>query len=211
MSLTTLSTPHHGSALADYVRDARGASARNSQAPWRVRFYRYLAGDYDRGRRNLTTSHVKAFNKENLPLPQAFFVDDEETGVNYFSYGADANLNDSMDGKGRPTISRDEMAGTGWRGTIPVASAYGGQLMYRTLYYVSKTYWRHDGQGRKIVLEVPNPNVEPDDLLVTETSSKLQGHFLARPDLKRNHATVADAGVGQLVLGVIRSIQPMSQ
>jgi len=208
MSLTTLSTPHHGSALADYVRDARGANARNSQSPARTRFFRYLGGDYDRGRQNLTTRYLRGFNRRNLPLPQSFTVDGEETGVNYFSYGADANLNDSFDDKGRPTISWDELDETGYG--FPGAG-YGGQLIYRTLYYVSRTYWRRDPQGRKVVREVRNSPVQPNDLLVTVTSSKLPSHFLARPDLKRNHATVADEGIGNLVLNLIRSIQPMSQ
>lgn len=208
MSLTTLSTPHHGSALADYVRDSKGANARHSDSATRTFFFNHFGGDYDRGRQNLTTAFVNGFNRRNLPLPQSFFVDGEETGVNYFSYGADANLDDSFDSKGRPTISASELSGTGY-GVPPLG--YGGQLIYRTLYYVARTRWRTDTQGRRVVLETHNTTVQPNDLLVTLTSSKLPDQFLARPDLKRNHATVANGGVGSLVLSLIRSIQPMMQ
>jgi pimeloyl-ACP methyl ester carboxylesterase len=209
LSLTTLSTPHHGSVLADYIRDARGAGARHSDSYARTRFFQSrLAGAFDRGRQNLTTRYLRAFNRRNLPLPQAFFVDGEESGVNYLSYGADTNLDDSFNSKGRPTISWTELSGTGYG--FPGAG-YGGQLIYRTLYYVARTKSGTDAQGRKVVRETPNARAEPNDILVTITSSKLPNHFLARPDLKRNHATVADAGVGQLVLGVLRSLQPMTQ
>jgi hypothetical protein len=109
------------------------------------------------------------------------------------------------------------LAGTGY--TFP-GSGYGGQLIYRTLYYVARTYTETDGQGRKVVREVKNccipPNdcvqvndcVQPNDFLVTITSSKLPG-FAAMPDQKRNHATIADEGMGNVVLNLIRSIQPI--
>jgi pimeloyl-ACP methyl ester carboxylesterase len=207
LSLTTLSTPHHGSALADYVRDVRGASARHSDDYTRATFFQQFGGDYDRGRQNLVTDFVQPrFNPQNLPLPQSFTVDGEETGVNYFSYGADANLDDSMSFFGNPTISRDELAGTGY--TFP-GSGYGGQLIYRTLYYVASTRWEFDQAGRRVVREVHNQTVQPNDLLVTITSSKLPGHFVALPDLKRNHATIADEGMGNVVLNLVRSIQPI--
>ena len=57
--------------------------------------------------------------------------------------------------------------------------------------------------------EVLNQTVQPNDFLVTINSSKLPGHFLALPDLKRNHATIADEGMGNVVLNLIRSIHPM--
>lgn len=206
MSLTTLSTPHHGSVLADYVRDSQGASAWHSDDSTRTAFF--ARQDFDDGRRNLTTQFVQdKFNPENLPLPQSFTVDGEESGVNYFSYGADANLDDSMSLLGNPTIQANELNGTGYE-NYSVASEWGGNLVYRTLYYVSRTTWERDAQGRRVVRETRNDTVQPNDMLVTITSSKLPG-FLARPDQKRNHATIADEGIGNLVLSLIRSIQPM--
>jgi pimeloyl-ACP methyl ester carboxylesterase len=204
MSLTTLSTPHHGSVLADYVRDVQGASVWHSDDPTRTRFFQ--TQNFDAGRQNLTTDFVKQqFNPQNLPLPQFFTVDGEESGVNYFSFGADANLDDSMSTFGNPTISYDELNGTGY--AVPGAG-WGAQLIYRTLYYVAHTRWERDAQGRRVVREVRNDVVQPNDLLVTITSSKLPG-FLARPNQKRNHASIADEGIGGIVLNLIRSIQPM--
>lgn len=165
---------------------------------------------FDNSRHDLTTEFAADFNPQNLPLPQSFTVEGEETGVNYFSYGADANLDDSMSLFGNPTISANEMTGTGYyegRG-----SGYGGELVYRTLYYVASTRWEWayiGGEKKRVVREVQNQTVQPNDLLVTINSSKLPGHFLALPDLKRNHATIADEGMGNVVLNLIRSIQPM--
>ncbi len=67
LSVTTLSTPHHGSVLADYIRDARGASVWSSDDSVRTLAIQQLGGDFDEGRQNLTTSFVREFNRENLP------------------------------------------------------------------------------------------------------------------------------------------------
>jgi hypothetical protein len=210
LSLTTLSTPHHGSVLADYVRDAKGASVWSSDESARTFFFQKLAGDYDQGRQNLTTHFVQdVFNPQNLPLPQSFKVDGEVTSVRYCSYGADANLDDSFSILGNPSISSDEMVGTDYsfRG-----SGYGGELVYRTVYYVASTHWEWayvGGEKVRIVREVQNQAVQPNDFLVTINSSKLPGHFLALPNQKRNHATIADEGMGNLVVNLIRLIQPL--
>jgi hypothetical protein len=44
---------------------------------------------------------------------------------------------------------------------------------------------------------------------VTITTSNLGGQLVALPDLKHNHATIANEDMGSLVLNLIRSIQPM--
>lgn len=156
LSLTTLSTPHHGSLLADYIRDAQGASARSSDDLVRTAFF--ARQPFDDSRHDLTTAFTADFNPRNLPLPQSFTVDGEESGVRYCSYGADANLDDSFNLLGNPTISRDEMAGTGYtfRG-----SGYGGELVYRTLYYVASTRWEwaYIGGGK---VRVRQGGAEPD-------------------------------------------------
>jgi pimeloyl-ACP methyl ester carboxylesterase len=210
MSLTTLSTPHHGSALADYVRDAQGASWWHSEDATRTQMIQRFGGAFDNGRRNLTTDFIQQqFNPSNLPLPQSFTVDGEESGVNYFSYGADANLDNSFNFLGNPTIQENELAGTGHQNDW--FAEEGGNLIYRLLYYVSSTRWAWrvvGGQRVRIVRETPNQQVQPNDFLVTINSSRLPG-FLARPDQLRNHATIADEGIGGLVFNLIRSLQPM--
>ena len=208
LSMTTLSTPHHGSALADYIRDSVGASAYYSENTKRVGAMQLLAGRYDEGRQNLTTDFVAGFNASNLPLPQYFTVHGQTNNVQYFTFGADTNLDDSFS-FGKPTISYQELAGTGKDGYW-VLSSLGGTLVYRTLYYVSSTYWdwRYVGGERKrIVREVQNAEVQPNDILVTITSSKLEPQFLAQPSVKKNHGTVADAEMGQTVLSLIKAAQ----
>ena len=217
MSLTTLSTPHHGSALADYVRDARGADWWNSDDRIRTKLFQYqfLVGAYNDARHDLTTSWVNQdFNVTNLPLPRSFTVDGERTDVKYFSYGADANLDNSTElvfdpDEGlvfKPTISDNEVAGTKY-GWIP-GIGYGAQILYRTLWDVSWTYQDEDEQGHTVVREMPNTTKQPNDFLVTLTSSKL-GQFVHQGDVKRNHATICDAAMGSEVLDLIRSINPV--
>ena len=210
LSMTTLSTPHHGSALADYIRDAQGASARSSDDSTRTAFIQKLGGDYDAGRRNLTTDFVREFNVQNLPLPQSFIVDGEETQVKYFSWGADANLDDSMSLLGNPTITNNELAGTG-RDNLWYLSEWGGNLVYRTLYYVASTRWEWaivGGEKVRVVRETQNQTVQPNDMLVTISSSKIEP-YIPMTDMKRNHATIADQGMGQLVLQLIKTTQPL--
>lgn len=214
VSFTTLSTPHEGSVVADYVRDSKGANATHSDSTSRTRIAKLIK--YSKSRQNLTTKYLKdEFNPKNLPLPGTFFVDGEETGVTYLSYGADANLNDSFDSKERPTITDNEMDGTGWFTVIP-GVGQAGQILYRLLYYVEYTTATPDAQGRMVVKESPDPKKVKklkarNDLLVTVKSSQLPQQFLVRPEQKRNHATVADGGIGGLVLDAIRSIQPMPE
>jgi triacylglycerol esterase/lipase EstA (alpha/beta hydrolase family) len=212
LSMTTLSTPHHGSALADYIRDAQGASAWSSEDSTRTLFMQKIAGDYDEGRKNLTTDFVAGFNQTNLPLPQSFIVDGETTQVKYFSWGADANADNSMSLLGNPTITNDELAGTG-HDNLWYLSEWGGNLVYRTLYYVASTRWEWaivGGKFVRVVRETQNQTVQPNDMLVTITSSKIEP-YIPMTDMKKNHATVADAEMGQLVLQLIKTIQPLPQ
>jgi hypothetical protein len=214
MSLTTLSTPHHGSVLADYIRDVQSANVNVSQNPERAKLIARWAGDYDRGRQNLTTSWVNdTFNKDNLPVPQLFTVDGEDTGVNYFSFSADANADNSVDEHREPTISWDELKGTGFLAVVGHLFTGGGNVVYRTLYHVASTHLGTDAQGRVIVLEVQNSEanmpLQRNDMLVTETSAGLPGWFLALPQQKKNHATIADDEMGSFVLELLRSIRPL--
>lgn len=205
LSMTTLSTPHHGSVLADYVRDAQNANAWHSDDYWRTVFFDRQ--DFDEGRQNLTTEYVKTvFNPSNLPLPGSFTVDGEQTAVKYFSFGADANVNQSFNG-GEPTIQTNEMAGTGYD-QYSVISSGGGTMVYRTLYRLSETVAEPDGHGHLVVRERRSATINPNDLLVTIQSSRLPA-FMAQPDQPRNHANIANEGIGVLVLNLVRSAQPV--
>lgn len=210
LSVTTLSTPHHGSVLADYIRDAQGASVWSSDDSVRTAAVQKLGGDYDEGRKNLTTRFVRNFNNENLPLPTSFTVDGEETPVKYFSWGADANLDNSMSLLGNPTITNNELEGTGQNG-LWYLSEWGGTLVYRIVYYVASTKSEMvivGGNWRRVVRETPNATPQPNDMLVSISSSKISP-YVPMLDVKRNHATVADQGMGELVLLLIKTIQPL--
>jgi len=211
VTMTTLSTPHHGSALADYIRDSRGADFQLSDAPERVLAAQY-DGDYNEGRQNLTTEFVETFNTQNLPLPQSFVVKGEKTTVQYFSMGADANANNSF-WFGRPTITYDELAGTG-KDNLWYLSSAGGTLVYRILYDVASTHWGWVnvlGVRHRVVIETKNETSQLNDMLVTIKSSNIQP-FVAlytAPEIKRNHATIANEAMGLLVLTLIRNAQPV--
>lgn len=210
LSVTTLSTPHHGSVLADYVRDAVGASAWHSEETVRTRAIQLKGGPFDAGRQNLTTSFVRGFNHKNLPLPTSFTVAGEETPVKYFSWGADANANNSTNIFGQPTITIDELAGTDFAGG-GYLTAKGATVVYRIVYYVASTRWDWrivSGKKVKIVRETQNSTVQPNDMLVSLSSSRLP-QYIPMTDVKRNHANVADPGMGQLVIQLIKTTQSL--
>jgi pimeloyl-ACP methyl ester carboxylesterase len=210
LSVTTLSTPHHGSVLADYVRDAIGASAWHSEDTVRTAAIQLKGGKFDEGRQNLTTSYVAGFNNENLPLPSSFTVDGETTPVKYFSWGADANADNSMSIFGNPTITMDELQGTDYADG-GYFTEKGASIVYRIVYYVASTHEDVrivSGKKVKIIREVQNATPQPNDMLVSLSSSRLP-QYIPMTDMKRNHATIADAGMAQLVLQLIKTTQSL--
>lgn len=210
LSVTTLSTPHHGSVLADYVRDARGASAWSSDDSVRTEAIQLKGGELDKGRENLTTSFVGVFNQQNLPLPTSFTVAGETTPVKYFSWGADANADNSMSFLGNPTITIDELQGTDYA-SGGYLTAKGATTVYRIVYYVASTRWDWaivGGNKVRVVRETQNATVQPNDMLVSLSSSRLP-QYIPMTDVKRNHANVADAGMAQLVIQLIKTTQSL--
>ena len=212
VSMTTLSTPHHGSALADYLRDSRGANFELSTSPERVLAAQY-DGDYNEGRQNLTTEFVERFNTQNLPLPQSFTVKGEKTTVQYFSIGADANANNSFF-LGRPTITADELEHTGQTSNA-IFQTMGGTLVYRILYDVASTRWEYVnvlGKRYRAVIETKNTEKQKNDMLVTIKSSMIAPFVpkFTNPEIKRNHATIANEAMGLLVFTLIRDAQPVN-
>ncbi len=137
-------------------------------------------------------------------------MDGEETPVKYFSWGADANLDNSMSLLGNPTITNDELEGTG-KNNLYYLTEWGGTLVYRIVYYVASTHWEYaivGGNRVRVVRETQNATVQPNDMLVSLSSSRIDP-YIPMTDVKRNHATVADQGMGQLVLQLIKTIQPL--
>lgn len=64
------------------------------------------------------------------------------------------------------------------------------------------------GKKVKIVREVQNATVQPNDMLVSLSSSRLP-QYIPMTDMKRNHATIADEGMAQLVLQLIKTTQSL--
>ena len=64
------------------------------------------------------------------------------------------------------------------------------------------------GKKVKIVREVQNATVQPNDMLVSLSSSGLP-QYIPMTDMKRNHSTIADAGMAPLVLQLIKTTQSL--
>jgi hypothetical protein len=64
------------------------------------------------------------------------------------------------------------------------------------------------GKRVKIVREVQNATVQPNDMLVSLSSSRLPQYIPMR-DVARNHATVADAEMAQLLIQLIKTTQSL--
>ena len=110
LSLSTLSTPHHGSVGADYALDANEVGIlmgiENSDNPKRAALAKIMPTNP--GHPNLRTDYVQQnFNRSNRPLPTTMSVDGETNPVSYFSFAADANTNGTRDSCG-PTIQELE-------------------------------------------------------------------------------------------------------
>jgi hypothetical protein len=206
-SLTTLSTPHHGSALADF-----GVYAPQASLLFTDLNFRYLAGLYaaiflpDEGRPYLTTAAVSAFNSWNAGLlPPFFLVDDEIQNPAYNSFSADANIDGSTDADGQPTIQDFENMGTDERTWV-------AQLAYRTLWnYASASLVpKSNIFVTQLVLEGKlNDEPQPNDFLVTVKSAELNPPFTELFSSKNNHATIADTKIAVKVIDGIRAAQPV--
>jgi hypothetical protein len=110
LSLTTVATPHHGSANADYAQNASTVSAMYSDNTFRVLLARKAGTNI--GHQSLTTKYGRTLQQENLPLlPRGLSINGDLRRVWYYSFTADANLDSSMDTSGLPTIQYNETIG----------------------------------------------------------------------------------------------------
>lgn len=218
LSLTTLSTPHHGSAGADYVLDAKDATIllgiQGSDDVNNARLA--LVMSRNDGFPNLRTSFVKEqFNRRNRPLPATMTVKGESKPVRYFSFGADANVNNSTDEEdGRPTIQDEELDGiTAIYGWINISSIPGvtrlTQRVYRMMGTVSATYLeRRPILGGSVWIvreELYRDGFRDNDFLVTTESAK-HPRFTEKTVLDGNHSNISRSDVAERVIEVIRSV-----
>ena len=209
LSLTTLSAPHHGSVGADIIYKSREANIIGLPFSNQLRdvlIARFLQTT-NRGREHLTTWHLEEkFNPENLPkLPRSFTVGGETHPINYFSFSADANIDNSYDDNDlrKPTIQQSEVTGTG----------RGPRIMTEVYRFLWKTKTVEVKKSAKIVKRVVTTQAEgvdfdENDFLVTTKSATLTERFAAQPRQDANHATIASDAVGALVIPLIKASEP---
>lgn len=223
LSLSTLSTPHHGSAGADYCIDAQNVSALLSTSMAQV--FRIKAAQRlgtNAGHPDLRVSGTKRFNDGNLKnLPRDFVVDGERNLMTYFALSADANVDNSQkDGHG--TISVGEVRGTAYEkwqwneaSVVADARAFGGQIAYDLLGNVASTKVVPItvlGLSDLALVEDPTTTFEENDLAVTKTSARLpEAAAIEAPPQKRNHALMSHRDIALIVINYIRSLQPIRE
>jgi hypothetical protein len=215
LSLTTLSTPHLGSAGADYQIDSQKASILFSDQQLLTGLTK-IFGKPNNGTWDLRVSEVKKFNEENLPrLPNYFIVDQELNPFYRWTVAADGNLNESVDQHNVPTIQQNETIG------LPPKLNFPGRVkmlekVYRTLGDVAETSLEprtFAGVTRMAVKEHRRTHFELNDFAVTVESAHSMPN-LFRPlsfppyDLA-NHATISNSIIGARVLDAIKNLQPL--
>ncbi len=219
LSLTTLSTPHHGSSGPDYQIDSVGSSIVHSSDSTRTALGGMVPPNA--GTPSLRVSAVESFNAANVPLlPKSFQVDGEVAPVVYQSISADANLDDSNSAFGNPTIQIGETRGIPgqadhWDSTWATVM----EQIYRLIGNVASTRTAEvelpvgkDGIQTvrvKVVREIPTSRFELNDFAVQQVSARLDPLFQEISSIKANHSTVASPETAKTVLDAIRKAQPV--
>lgn len=225
LSLTTLSTPHLGSAGADYQLDAAAGGwnvALFSDNPTVTEMTRRFAPP-NPGTPDLRVSAVRAFNDRNFPVLNAkdyFIVDGELNIFHRWTVAAEGNLDDSFDPSQAPefvpTIQANEIVGLPPSTSVPEAVRVRVlQMVYRTLGTVAETSLETvtigpvTGRG---VIEHRTIGFERNDFAVTVNSANGMPNLLRPPSFpifdRANHATVSNSTIGARVLAAIKPLQP---
>lgn len=216
LSLTTLSTPHEGSAGADYQLDARRSGL--AFAPNRTRFAMARALSINPGTADLRVGQVQAFNRRNSGnLPFSFTVDGETRPMVYNAISADANIDDSVDPRSTPnhyipTIQRNEAEGVLVFGLgVGLAErAYRmlGEVLFTTVEPVTVAGVT---VGSRLIEHRPSDFVFMiNDFAVTDRSGRVipMGFGFRSVGVDRsNHATIARPLVANSIISIIQSIE----
>jgi len=199
----TLSTPHRGSAGADYIRALELLSNSRLENPnARTELAEYLSDSYNQNQYNanlnLTTSWTKNFNTRNH-LPG---------DIQYYSVGADADVDNNG------TLERNEYQEILDEAEHPnVWDWYvNGRMntMYDTLGNFSSVTIQYTGRNTGWprytpiyeLVENPTSSFQENDMLVTVNSARYTFTFIGQFD--KNHSSVADDEVAQGVVGYLK-------
>lgn len=237
LSVTTLSTMHHGTVIADFSLDfdevtwlGAAFSGVDVVSGLVLFFISAKVARTDEALKFMRVSYVeKTFNPGNK-LPDKMSVDDEETNVSYFSFGADANLNKNFTGgqppfgdpvNGSAIIEPNEVAGSAFEGKTLGNLAAGRS--YDLLYKYATTHVKYIKVpilNKRIpttvsfdkVLEVERPDNTINDFFVTVQSTRYTqsfagATFLTQPLENRNHQLIADPDIARKVITKIKSAQ----
>ncbi len=217
LSLTTLSTPHRGSILADLQVKRNAAAQIASQVDYKgfplfIEQVLSVAPPLDRGTEDLTQEFLLGFNNSNVPLLPS------DTVINTVSADADISGNGSID-------SQNEYAGllaaSKQLQNLPSFVATGGlNVSYQTLRTVSAirvtTSLRQlRGGALKVatLTAIPTPTPQGNDIFVTIQSAEGPGTLQVKNRSSlvgaqgRDHATVANGGVAQIVVPWLINIE----
>jgi triacylglycerol esterase/lipase EstA (alpha/beta hydrolase family) len=227
-SLTTLSTPHHGSVLADYYDDSpQASSALLSSSPELV-FAAKIQGNLQPSFQDVSVEKVEAFNLQDIetPLPSSFTVDGVQNHVSYYAVSANASNSSShvlqlADIFAMPLVQsspvlQDVINLQAYQASYNLL----GEVQYTTV--KTTTLPLHMGTITTVqdhnYCGVPSTCFQPNDLVVTRASSNyisassppvtfqeidfLQG---------QNHFSEANPlnGMAQMVIQSIRAAQPI--
>jgi pimeloyl-ACP methyl ester carboxylesterase len=224
LSLTTLSTPHDGSVLADVSVERREAA---DQVGYTGKidyegFPRYMQQllaveqlmGLDDGRRNLTTGFVAGFNQNNLPRLDGL-------GVTFNTIAADADTNSNGQMDRNPDEYFHLRAESGSLNNIDRVSESASRYIVDTLYQILRktrgvnVRYRDQcvtrfGPCRKIatITSIDNASLLGNDTLVTIPSARGANSIQSRTTNSRtfsggngkNHSNVADREVARAVI-----------
>jgi hypothetical protein len=194
-----------------------------SDSPFRVTLAR--AAGTNLGHESLTTKYGRTLQLVNLPLlPRGLSVNGDLRRVWYYSFTADANLDDSRDSHGLPTIQYNETIGLNNLGNRPPLTPDAAwtatiEQIYRLLYQVQEakveTRLVPSSTGElipaQVLKEIPQPDKNPglNDTLVTLTSGRVPELFQELATLKANHTSIANPNTGSMTLDAIRVADPV--
>ncbi|MGH9460648.1 MAG: esterase/lipase family protein, partial [Vicinamibacteria bacterium] len=220
LSYTTLSTPHNGSAGSDLLVRRKQALAQFAELdfdgfPFFTEQVLNELPTADAGEEDMVTWLTAAFNARNLPA-----LVSSRTIINTVAADADRSGNEKIDNNPDEylEIRQESEVVANLFALDPLRALIGVDTSYQVLRRVANVSIDFDerrklgiGARRTVAVLIANPNPQElgNDILVTISSAQAQGSLPADRTRNtevfqgkaeaRNHASVANAGVAQVV------------